>query len=176
MGRITSDSSSLRLAVIACAVSLIALALMAFTPAQAQAADMYRMYNPNSGEHFYTADAGEYESVGAAGWDQEGVAWIAPKSSNTPVYRLYSGTDHHYTPDAAERDHLLSVGWKDEGIGWYSDDAKGVGLHRLFNPHVDPSAATNNSGSHHYTISAAERDNLVQLGWIYENIGWYGCK
>lgn len=137
---------------------------------------MYRLYNPNSGEHFYTADAGEYESVGAAGWDQEGVAWIAPKSSNTPVYRLYSGTDHHYTPDAAERDHLLSVGWKDEGIGWYSDDAKGVGLHRLFNPHVDPSAATNNSGSHHYTISAAERDNLVQLGWIYENIGWYGCK
>ncbi len=137
---------------------------------------MYRLYNPNSGEHFYTADAGEYESVGAAGWNQEGVAWTAPVTSKTPVYRLYSGTDHHYTPDVAERDMLVRAGWSYEGIGWYSDDAKGVGLHRLFNPHVDPSAATNNSGSHHYTTNDAERDNLVSLGWQYENIGWYGCK
>ena len=135
---------------------------------------MFRLYNPNSGEHFYTASPVERAATIAAGWLDEGYAWTAPVKSNTPVYRLYSGTDHHYTTSEVERDYLMSIGWSDEGIGWYSDDAKGVGLHRLFNPNVDLSAPTNNSGSHHYTTSDVERDNLVSLGWSYENVGWYG--
>ena len=137
---------------------------------------MYRAYNPNSGEHFYTASFSEVESVVAAGWTYEGEAWIAPVTSATPVYRLYSGTDHHYTTSKAEKDHLVSVGWRYEGVGWYSDDAKGTALHRLFNPNVNPTAPTNNSGSHHYTTSAAERDHLVSVGWRYEGHGWYGVK
>ena len=137
---------------------------------------MYRAYNPNSGEHFYTAHYAEVESVVAAGWQYEGEAWTAPVTSATPVYRLYSGTDHHYTTSVVERDHLMSVGWSDEGIGWYSDDNEAVGLHRLFNPNVDPSAPTNNSGSHHYTTSEVERDHLVSIGWRYEDFGWYGVK
>ena len=137
---------------------------------------MYRAYNPNSGEHFYTASYDEVESIVAAGWRYEGEAWTAPVTSATPVYRLYSGTDHHYTTSVVERDHLMSVGWSDEGIGWYSDDNEGVGLHRLFNPNVDPSAPTNNSGSHHYTTSEVERDHLVSIGWQYEDFGWYGVK
>ena len=137
---------------------------------------MYRAYNPNSGEHFYTASFSEVESVVAAGWTYEGEAWIAPVTSATPVYRLYSGTDHHYTTSKAEKDHLVSVGWRYEGVGWYSDDAKGTALHRLFNPNVNPTAPTNNSGSHHYTTSAAERDHLVSVGWRYEGHGWYGVE
>ena len=137
---------------------------------------MYRAYNPNSGEHFYTAHYDEVESIVAAGWRYEGETWTAPVTSATPVYRLYSGTDHHYTTSVVERDHLISVGWNDEGIGWYSDDNEGVGLHRLFNPNVDPSAPTNNSGSHHYTTSEIERDHLVSIGWQYEDFGWYGVR
>ena len=137
---------------------------------------MYRAYNPNSGEHFYTAHYAEVESVVAAGWQYEGEAWTAPVTSATPVYRLYSGTDHHYTTSVVERDHLMSVGWSDEGIGWYSDDNEAVGLHRLFNPNVDPNAPTNNSGSHHYTTSEVERDHLVSIGWQYEDFGWYGVR
>ena len=137
---------------------------------------MYRAYNPNSGEHFYTAHYDEVESIVAAGWQYEGEAWTAPVTSAVPVYRLYSGTDHHYTTSAYERDELLKVGWSDEGIGWYSDDNEGVGLHRLFNPNVDPNAPTNNSGSHHYTTSEVERDHLVSIGWQYEDFGWYGVK
>ena len=137
---------------------------------------MYRAYNPNSGEHFYTAHYAEIESIVAAGWLYEGEAWTAPVTSATPVYRLYSGTDHHYTTSTVERDHLISVGWSDEGIGWYSDDNQGMGLHRLFNPNVDPSAPINNSGSHHYTTSDVERDHLVSIGWRYEDFGWYGVK
>ena len=137
---------------------------------------MYRCYNPNSGEHFYTASTVERDHLVKVGWRYEGVGWTAPKTSKTPVYRLYSGTDHHYTTSKDERDHLVSVGWKDEGVGWYSDDAKGVPLYRQFNPNVDPSAPRNNSGSHNYTTSKAENDHLVSLGWRAEGIGWYGVK
>lgn len=135
---------------------------------------MYRAYNPNSGEHFYTASYGEIEAIVAVGWQYEGEAWTAPVTSTVPVYRLYSGTDHHFTTSAVERDYLIGVGWSDEGVGWYSDEAMGVGLHRLFNPNVNPNARRNNSGSHHYTTSDEERDFLVSIGWQYEGFGWYG--
>ncbi len=146
------------------------------TPEPVATQVMYRAYNPNSGEHFYTAHYSEIENIVAAGWLYEGEAWTAPVASATPVYRLYSGTDHHYTTSTVERDHLISVGWSDEGIGWCSDDAQGVGLHRLFNPNVDPTAWRNNSGSHHYTTSDVERDHLVGIGWRYEDFGWYGVR
>lgn len=35
---------------------------------EADAADMYRLYNPNSGEHFYTANLTEKNKVQSAGW------------------------------------------------------------------------------------------------------------
>ncbi len=136
--------------------------------------EMYRLYNPNSGEHFYTADADERDAVVKAGWVYEGVGWIAPVHSGTPVYRLYSGTDHHYTMSEEERDEVIAAGWKDEGIGWYSDDDEGVPLLRQYNPNVDPNASVNNAGAHNYTTSVEENDNLVQIGWIAEGIGWYG--
>lgn len=135
---------------------------------------MYRMYNPNSGEHFYTASSRERDSLVNAGWNYEGEAWTAPVYSSEPVYRLYSGTDHHYTLSASEKDRLVRVGWAFEGIGWYSDEGKGIPLYRQFNPNVNPGAARNNSGSHNYTTSKAENDHLVRLGWREEGIAWYG--
>ena len=138
--------------------------------------EMYRVYNPNSGEHFYTASTKERENLVKAGWAYEGVGWIAPGSSSTPVYRLYSGTDHHYTTSKKEMEGLKAKGWKDEGIGWYSDDSKRVPLYRQFNPNVKPSAKRNNSGSHNYTTSKSENDKLVKAGWKAEGVGWYGVK
>lgn len=130
---------------------------------------MYRMYNPNSGEHFYTALKAERNMLVRAGWRYEGVAWLAPLSSNTPVYRLYNPNagDHHYTTSAGERDVLVSKGWRSEGIGWYSDDAQGEVLYRLYNPNA-------RSGAHHYTLSAGERDMLRAVGWRYEGTCWHG--
>ena len=136
--------------------------------------EMYRLYNPNSGEHFYTANVSERDNLVRVGWVYEGVGWTAPATSKTPVYRLYSGTDHHYTTDASERDMLVRAGWKSEGIGWYSDDARGTPLYRQFNPNVNPSAPRNNSGSHNYTTSKTEHDRLVAIGWKGEGIAWYG--
>ena len=140
---------------------------------------MYRLYNPNSGEHFYTASTVERDATIAAGWNDEGIGWTAPSESNTPVYRLYSGTDHHYTMSIVERDHLIDVGWtlegdNAEGIAWYSDDQKRVPLYRQFNPNVDPTAPFNNSGSHNYTTSLEEHEQLISIGWRGEDVGWYG--
>ena len=142
---------------------------------------MYRLYNPNSGEHFYTASTAERDATIAAGWNDEGIGWTAPSESDTPVYRLYSGTDHHYTTSIVERDHLIDVGWtlegdNAEGIAWYSDDQKRVPLYRQFNPNVDPTAPFNNSGSHNYTTSLEEHEHLISIGWRGEDIGWHGVS
>lgn len=135
---------------------------------EASAANMLRIYNPNSGEHFYTGIASERDHLVRTGWWDEGIGWNAP-SSGDDVYRLYNANagDHHYTLDTGERDHLISVGWKYEGIGWFSDKNQSEPLYRLYNPNAQ-------AGAHHYTRSGYERDSLVAQGWIAEGIGWYG--
>ena len=40
---------------------------------------MYRLYNPNSGEHFYTGSQSEIKTIVAAGWKNEGIAWYGMK-------------------------------------------------------------------------------------------------
>lgn len=129
---------------------------------------MHRLYNPNSGEHFYTADAAERDNVEDAGWRYEGIGWYAPASGDE-VYRLYNPNvgDHHYTLSASERDHLVSVGWRYEGVGWRSDTSKTVALLRQYNPNAQ-------AGSHNFTTSADENANLVRAGWNAEGIAWYG--
>ena len=129
---------------------------------------MYRLYNPNSGEHFYTASEYERAYLINIGWNNEDVGWIAP-SDGDPVYRLYNSYagEHHYTLSAYERDHLISVGWNDEGIGWYSGGR--TPLYRQYNPN----AYANN---HNYTTSEYERDNVLAAGWNDEGIGWYGIE
>ena len=130
---------------------------------------MHRLYNPNSGEHFYTSSTAEKDNLVSVGWKYEGEGWKAPSWSNVPVYRLYNPNagDHHYSMSKAERDNLVAVGWSYEGIGWYSDEAKTVPLYRQYNPNAT-------TGSHNYTTSKAENDHLVSLGWKEEGIGWYG--
>ena len=99
--------------------------LVAFaTPAWAlDGVDIYRLYKPNSGEHFYTQNRTERDQLALVhGWKYEGVGWVAP-SSGSPVYRLYNPNagDHHYTMSVGERDMLSRIGWRYEGVGWMSD-------------------------------------------------------
>ena len=137
-----------------------------------QSVDMYRLYNPNSGEHFYTANQGERDHLVTLGWRYEGIGWKAPKSGNRPVYRMYNPNagDHHYTNSAEERDWLVTKGWRYEGVGWQSADSSGVPVYRLYNPNCT------GAGAHHYTTSGEERDWLVTLGWKYEGICWNGVR
>lgn len=130
--------------------------------------EMHRLYNPNSGEHFYTADTNERNQLVNVGWKSEGTGWIAPDAGE-PVYRVYNlnSGDHHYTLSAGERDQLVSVGWKNEGRGWYSDTNRSVPLYRAYNPNAK-------SGTHNYTTNVPEQLNLLLAGWRDEGVGWYG--
>ena len=132
----------------------------------AGSAPMYRCYNPNSGEHFYTASAGERDQIVSVGWRYEGIGWYAP-TSGKPVYRLYNPNagDHHYTVSVSERESLVSLGWRYEGVGWQSGGS--TPLYREYNPNAV-------AGAHNYTSSEGENDWLVSLGWRYEGIAWYG--
>lgn len=131
---------------------------------------MYRLYNPNSGEHFYTANSQEASNLINYGWGYEGIGWNAPQSGEA-VYRLYNKNsgDHHYTTSLGEKNNLVFYGWSYEGIGWYSDQGKEIEVLRAYNPNAK-------SGSHNFTVSQGEQNNLIRVGWRNEGIGWYASS
>ena len=131
---------------------------------------MFRLYNPNSGEHFYTGSAVERDTLILAGWNFEGIAWSTPVHTVLPIYRVYNPNagDHHYTGSMEEVNNLVTVGWHYEGVAW-NTPLSGIPVYRLYNPNAI-------SGAHHYTPSVEERDYLVSLGWQYENVAWNGAE
>lgn len=132
---------------------------------------MFRLYNPNSGEHFYTEESPETINLIASGWSYEGVGWIGCVKGD-PVYRLYNPNsgDHHYTMNADEKNMLVSLGWKDEGIGWQSAaSSKAVPVYRQYNPNAK-------TGSHNYTPSQTEHNYLVSIGWKDEGVAWKALR
>lgn len=142
-----------------------------------------RLYNPNSGEHFYTKDLEEKDVLVDLGWHDEGIGWTSPVDSTVPVFRLYNPNagDHHYTKSSKERDVLVSVGWKYEGIGWYSFEGTSevnptgvtpdpIPVYREYNPNAKA------AGAHNYTTNEAENDFLVSVGWLEEGIAWNAMK
>ena len=131
---------------------------------------MFRMYDPNSGEHFYTGSTVERDNLVAAGWNYEGVGFTFPKNSGLPVYRLYEPVygEHLYTMDEKEKDALMAQGWNYEGIAFNSASEYEVVQYRLHNPNA-------NRGAYHFTGSEEEKQNLIQAGWEYQGIGWYSA-
>ncbi|GAB2024846.1 hypothetical protein OfM1_09170 [Lactovum odontotermitis] len=134
---------------------------------------VYRLYNKNTGEHFYTPSAYELISLQKAGWTSEGIGWYAPQTGE-PVYRIYNpnakGGDHYYTKSKFEAEHNVSLGWKWDNDGkpaFYSggDVANFV----AYNPNAD-------SGAHNYTTDMNEQNNLLNLGWKYSSIAWKALK
>lgn len=126
--------------------------------------DVYRLYNPNSGMHHYTLSDGERAALTEAGWNDEGVAWTAPKSAEIPVYRMYNpgNGDHLYTQDFATCESLQEQGWQPEGVPFFTNRG-GNPVFRLYNP---------NSGEHFYTASEGEKDNLQYADWDYEGVAF----
>ncbi|MDO4537906.1 MAG: hypothetical protein Q4B54_07075 [Coriobacteriales bacterium] len=150
------------------AVALVGAPGLAFAQVAQDEVAMFRIYNPNSGEHFYTQSVGEMRAAVKTGWQYEGVGWWAPTTGNE-VYRLYNPNsgDHHYTTSAGERDLLVVEGWSDEGVGWMSGGNAPV--YRQYNPNAS-------TGAHNFTKSAGERDALVINGWNDEGVAWYASN
>ena len=171
-GEVMFKTNKLLNALIVIVLTIVSVGIIAISQ-KAEAVDnghaMYRLYNPNSGEHFYTSSEVERNSLITAGWNYEGFGFIAINEGE-PVYRLYNGNsgDHHYTLSSVERDHLIGIGWSDEGIGWFSK-TEGSSCEKIMYRLYNPNAST---ATHHYTLSEAERDSLVSIGWKYEGTSW----
>ncbi|MFC4651565.1 C39 family peptidase [Lactococcus nasutitermitis] len=123
---------------------------------------LYRLYNSNSGEHFYTENLYEAKSLHNAGWNYEGIESKQP-TSGAPVYRLYNPNAglHFYTTNSYEKANLVAHGWRYEAIAFYSGG--NVPLYRAYNP---------NSGQHNYTTSSSEEQSLTRAGWSNEGIAF----
>lgn len=131
---------------------------------------VFRLYNPNSGEHFYTLSEAERDTLMRLTWKYEGVNWYINQSEDgAPLFRLYNPNtgDHHYTLDSNERDSLVNAGWKDEGIAWSTDPKETTCVYRLYNPNEK------RAGTHHYTTDAGEYETLARLGWRPEGIAFF---
>lgn len=131
------------------------------------ATDVYRLYNPNSGEHFYTKTTTEREMLAKLGWHDEGTSW-KDHPNGIPVYRVYNPNagDHHYTTNKAEVQLLVDHGWREEGVSFNSATKPAQPVYRLYNPNAK-------AGAHHYTKDANEKNQLAKQGWKEEGVSWY---
>jgi hypothetical protein len=118
---------------------------------------IYRIYNPNNGDHILTLSYSEANNLYKAGWTDEQVAWISP-AAGTHIYRVYNPNSgqHHYCIEK-EADELKKAGWKKEGIAFSSAGSQPV--YRLYN---------GNAGTHMFTASKSEKDTLAKAGWTEE--------
>lgn len=90
---------------------------------------LYRAYQPQGHDHFYTADKAEMDhAISAWRYEAEGIAgYLYPMSQcgTIPLYRTYllrpgRITNHFYTSSVVERDNAIkNYGYKDEGISGY---------------------------------------------------------
>ena len=156
-------------------VFLISLGLIAPNGRVIAASDetvaVFRLYNRDTGEHFYTTNEKEAEIISTLGWLYEGVGWMAPKKSSSPVYRIYNPNsgNHLYTTDRPEYLYLVILGWEDEGIAFYSDDEKRIPIYREFAPFLL-------TGNHNYTTLLEEDEWLGNdMGWDREGIKLYAA-
>lgn len=132
--------------------------------------DVYRLYNRNTGEHFYTTSQKEKDFLTDRGWNDEGIGWVGANAGD-PVYRVYNpnarGGDHYYTMNQKEASYLVSLGWRWENDGkavFYSNGS--VPLRVAYNPNAD-------SGAHNYTPDLVEQTHLLEVGWQHGQIAWY---
>ncbi len=133
----------------------------------------YDVDKGGNGEHIYTIDESEISYYkGEAAWNDEGTAWTAPVSSNSPVYRVcnYNTGEHLWITDKGYVDYLVGLGWtQEQGIAFYSDDNKGTPVYRLWD-------GTDRVGSHHFSTNVEEISWLESLGWKNEGPQFYGVK
>lgn len=140
-----------------------------------QAADLpvvFRLYQPASGNHFYTMSSIEATQALRLGYVEEGVPFANEQSRPAliDVFRFYDAEigDHFYTTSTEERDAVMArlSNYRYEGSAFQvaaSDDLGTAPIHRFF------SAET---GDHLYSANPFEG---LASGYVYEGIAWYAA-
>lgn len=142
---------------------------------------VFRFYNTGNGAHFFSANVAERDAArinNPALTYEAPVYMVSPSGGTglTPVYRFYNrflGV-HFYTNSEAEKANVLanlSGTYTYEGVAWYAPPAGStiaatVDVFRFFRLGV---------GTHLYTASVAERDNIIaNLGqyYTYEGVAY----
>lgn len=142
---------------------------------------VFRFYNTGNGAHFFSANADERDAArvnNPALTYESPVYMVAPAAGSGlgPVYRFYNNRlgVHFYTNSETEKANVianLSSVYTYEGIAWYAPPAGSaisgtVDVYRFYRLGV---------GTHLYTASAAERDNIIAtLGqyYTYEGVAY----
>jgi hypothetical protein len=146
---------------------------MALTPKYPQSTTgWYRLYNPATGEHFYTVDYQEAFALRDAGTFRlegvEGKVFQVEFVDSVALYRLYNPTTnrHFYTTSIVELDIVTKQGFYLEGVQGFltftslSPDGSEMGpLYRLYN------VITND---HFYTKSFDEAMAAERAGYVRE--------
>lgn len=125
---------------------------------------IYRLYNPNSGEHLLVNNVEEANVCLAAGWVSNGLAFITLKKSSEPVIRMRAEM-HTYVNTLAEFDALWEAGWVPEQTAFYAGG--NIPVYRVYNP---------NNGDHLFTVNENEKGWLVTVGWINEGVRFYAIR
>lgn len=122
-----------------------------------------RLYHPQSGNHWFTSDAGVEAYLKERDWKVEGIAFNAPTSGEA-VYVLASPSGYfHFTSNVEEIEGLVKIGWRKGDPVFYAAKS-GKSVYRVYNP---------NSGTHHFTSSLEEVAGLVKKGWRNEGHAYY---
>jgi hypothetical protein len=89
------------------------------------ASDVYRLFNPTTGDHFYTATAAEKDAAAAAGYQVEGTvgaAFTTPTTGSEAVTRYLQAStgQHFYSNNENEAGNLSALGYQKEGVAFYT--------------------------------------------------------
>jgi len=133
-----------------------------------------RLYNPQTGDHLYTADQYEINAVNCLKptYVNEGQMFVASQDSSTgdsPVFRLRAPNGFHiFTISVNEKNQLLSKGYAlENSAAFYASTAIKTGyvpVYRLY---------SNQSGDHLFTTDQGEHVYALSHGYVDEGIAFY---
>ncbi|KFI47912.1 InlB B-repeat-containing protein [Bifidobacterium biavatii] len=145
---------------------------------------LFRVYNPNNGDHYFTDNYAEQSALVRIGWKAEGAPYKVvskrertvvinpgtPKADTdtvnanfgTPVWSAYNpNTGEHLLVFEAEANALVNAGWVKEAIKFYTVKGGTEKVLRVYNP--------NTNGPAHLYTKASEARGLAKLGWKIDN-------
>lgn len=124
-------------------------------------AQVQRLYNTKTYEHYYSTDRNEIDNLVKSGWQLVGPAFNVTTNSAVavPVYRLYNARVglHFWTTSLAESASIQqNLGYIYEGVAFYTVNPSVVSqypIYRLYNPRT---------GVHFWTLTPAEASAAIQ--------------
>ena len=133
---------------------------------------VHRLFNPNTGQHLFTADANEAAALTRIGWRYETVAWAQPQADDpakdaepegeTPGEELVADAEARAqapAEDATDDPGDVDPADPTDPEAPSEPDAPATTVYRLYNP---------TNGEHHYTLDANEYAELPSYGWRQE--------